>query len=1386
MSGSEDDFDDPSFAFLVESLDVSTQDLRKGPAISKITESDIITTQPDVKNESESSATDMSRNNSNTSIDTVVTVATSVSSSSAVDRPKLASKSRLVTASGTPAHTSDLVKARKPLQPLINSDHAAKVSAVRLAHIQKALAPEPATTIAALSIEALAAHAPAQSKSSGTKRLVSDLSVQEVVTSGPGTVRSDGQTKRARVESKSKDQPILIISNPPEPTSNSFKKLGTKRRQDASSDEDQPAAAPKKRAKTQHEDLEDETSPASSSHKSAAAKEGPKTIRTSKATGTRGKGKGVKVDPKASIIAGMLKMAAKGQHPSAGIKLPQAYDEARPMYESNLKDEDSQDEQADKELLHHILRDEANSRVVNIASSTKHLLSLGPAPLGVQWFAARHAVALEAISQDVIRKLTLSDKSNVEGVVALRKIINMSGDIFQPELEALRELDLETAMIKQCRTAALGCKTMTAKSGDAPVALPGWYGGKVQFRLAISYDKTATSKDTKLITDFLPLKLGTSHQISRYGSSNHIDVSISKKAFQQMSRDDWTQWCKRTFSIYVVLFGSLMLSQLKKCMYRIARRDPALCHHNLVPNAMPIRRLLNHLNPILLNKDQKVSKWRARIQIFLSVTVPVLEFAPENILFLEDIYAGNNNASTAEAHQTMTDGCSLINLAAVNAFVMLMKWKNGGDWKRNPIAFQGRIAGAKGVWAINEMDQSKEPKIWIRRSQRKVVFGNLVYDGADDLKRDRVIFNLVRPARSRSSVNISGQAVTVLVANQVPVDAIKVLQTAMFEKINEPYQLMDAEEDLGRLARTVNVDCGVNALLIARDEAAASRAKSGGRLLEDFELEDFRDEDAYVARAEENGDTDSEDDEANEDTERSATEILVPADSSSPSSQKVACVTIGEKVYRMLLAGISPKTYKPLRDDLWVIRKRLMERACVKGQVNVPHSIEAMIIPDPLGVLEEGQCHFISSSGFLNTDDQIAFELVGSALILRNPLRLSTDIRRTEFIKHDKLKGYVDVVVVSIKGVRSLASMLSGGDYDGDTVTVLYSRLLTGYFKNSTKLDVMDLSKDLDDELFESATHNLAEVVTRGDSFSELLDVLHSGCNDKDRVGILSGFHDIAAYVYGLDDPRSVKIAHAFNGELDGSKSGKRVREVVFAAWQQEFERKVTKPGQRVAEFKKKTIDNPIVLRAHDEKKDIHLALWNNGRTYREDRQKAYEVNEANMPKQSADLGLGAVWIDFTARVIKSGDLKLAAAKEMAEILNAILARCLDLHRRWKAVQSLRAKLADDRKKGHVSKNVFAQRKKDYDQEARSIQREFEAEFLDNPIYSAAQIHDYMLSCAYWIDAVKLNDKGWPADTTAKFAFAIAFESQCDRHAKLKAHATIRQAFLNHMRPSYS
>jgi RNA-dependent RNA polymerase len=127
------------------------------------------------------------------------------------------------------------------------------------------------------------------------------------------------------------------------------------------------------------------------------------------------------------------------------------------------------------------------------------------------------------------------------------------------------------------------------------------------------------------------------------------------------------------------------------------------------------------------------------------------------------------------AEKIMTDGCGFINGAALLIISKHMNLPN------RPAAVQGRIAGAKGLWCLNPYDRDPKdpPKIWIRKSQRKIDLGPF-----SQLDRSHRIFDLVAPSRTWTSGRLSMESIITLSHNGVPDDVfISLMREGLEDKI---------------------------------------------------------------------------------------------------------------------------------------------------------------------------------------------------------------------------------------------------------------------------------------------------------------------------------------------------------------------------------------------------------------------------------------------------------------------------------------------------------------------------------------------------------------------------------------------------------------------------
>lgn len=159
----------------------------------------------------------------------------------------------------------------------------------------------------------------------------------------------------------------------------------------------------------------------------------------------------------------------------------------------------------------------------------------------------------------------------------------------------------------------------------------------------------------------------------------------------------------------------------------------------------------------------------------------------------------------------MTDGCGFINQAALVAINTQLNKQS------LPVAVQGRIAGAKGLWILHPDDDSPEFKIWIRDSQNKIKLSQL--------HRSHRIFELVAASQpSTSGIPVSRQSIVNLSFNGVPDDVLMAYLEKGLVKAIEPLVNWDRPKAALHLWYAINMTGSVARSRLARVTAGISRA----------------------------------------------------------------------------------------------------------------------------------------------------------------------------------------------------------------------------------------------------------------------------------------------------------------------------------------------------------------------------------------------------------------------------------------------------------------------------------------------------------------------------------------------------------------------------------
>ncbi|KAI0307660.1 RNA dependent RNA polymerase-domain-containing protein [Multifurca ochricompacta] len=740
---------------------------------------------------------------------------------------------------------------------------------------------------------------------------------------------------------------------------------------------------------------------------------------------------------------------------------------------------------------------------------------------GVQYELARGVLAKKwtwaDVTDSVLARLQGSNAkaaprvhSVMSEAVGLRKTVHRTGSGVT-NLTLWEEYDREQDAILERRSRGLGLK------GEWK-GVPDWYGGRIQQVVRLSRSDGTFS---------YRLDLATMHRSNRFarflGSRRILQVKLSKdlryaknsSILEHLSRRFLL--CGRVFMPFASKEGSMYMMEVNQDI------DRSPDHSQGDDTRMSLVDFVGWHNPLLLNQNQvrvqlvwfshviilncclqPFNKWSTRFDLGLSASVPVLEFEPQNINFIPDIEATHEQEGKTPPEKILTDGCGFINGAALTLIARRLCLPS------RPTAVQGRVAGSKGLWILHPKHRSamEPPRIWIRNSQKKICLRTLGED------RAQLIFDLVAQSNNIIFPSRLNHQLTVNLSENGVDD--RVFKELLHERLTEIFTSLTRWEGAAAMPllwSTVNNLGGVARTRLQRVTGGLSRAIGLARR---FEMD------------RENNEDDSEEEGSGFD-----------ADFRS----------LHQTVLELIQSGFNPRSSAYLHEEMRSLVKQAMDGYLKKYHLEVPQSAEAFIVPDPFGVLEEGQVHFRSSQELKDplTETNV-YSILGPVLVSRNPTMLASDIQKVEAIEHEQLVDYVNVVVFSTKGSRSLASLLAGGDYDGDTVMVNWNPSIVEQFQQPKVVDMpggfqmnnfeehVESVKSFCDRLSHSAPDKAPELFSR--------EILNSSADSK--VGKYSRFHQFAVYTMGYSDSNTVRLAYMFMTCLDSRKTGYRVQEKVF------------------------------------------------------------------------------------------------------------------------------------------------------------------------------------------------------------------------------------------------
>ncbi|KAK6514893.1 hypothetical protein TWF506_007255 [Arthrobotrys conoides] len=254
-------------------------------------------------------------------------------------------------------------------------------------------------------------------------------------------------------------------------------------------------------------------------------------------------------------------------------------------------------------------------------------------------------------------------------------------------------------------------------------------------------------------------------------------------------------------------------------------------------------------------------------------------------------------------------------------------------------------------------------------------------------------------------------------------------------------------------------------------------------------------------------------------------------------------ISYEERIIQLVDAGFTISECLALKNLVSKCNKpRLESWGGLKFTISESTSVKC--IPDFKGVLKEGEVFLQFSDGFAVGDTLLKF-LCGKVLVGRAPAYIASDIQAATAVTSPEVlevyRDFVDCIVFPTVGTHSFASYLSGGDYDGDSVLVIWDQRIVKpfisrlpptptsvreeFFKESGMQDTVQYHLENNGMNEESAI----EAILRAEIPKMLSDT---------KVGICTDMHQKVSYHLTINNPLSIRLAELACLLLDAPKQG--------------------------------------------------------------------------------------------------------------------------------------------------------------------------------------------------------------------------------------------------------
>ncbi|RDW62034.1 hypothetical protein BP6252_11467 [Coleophoma cylindrospora] len=307
-----------------------------------------------------------------------------------------------------------------------------------------------------------------------------------------------------------------------------------------------------------------------------------------------------------------------------------------------------------------------------------------------------------------------------------------------------------------------------------------------------------------------------------------------------------------------------------------------------------------------------------------------------------------------------------------------------------------------------------------------------------------------------------------------------------------------------------------------------------------------------------------------------------------------------DQIKLLLNSGFSPMQLPFLKDLAWEKYRAYCNTLKTKMNITVGKSAYIYMVPDFSGSLAPNEVFVDFSTFKYDTDYQTSLLKDTNVLVARSPAHYISDVQKVTAVYKAELIGLKDVIVFSTQGNPSLASKLSGGDYDGDLAWVCWEPSIVDNFVNADVPQFPDLLKDG----ILSQNKVKYDVLTEGlgsqPGVNKFLKAAFDFNMQQSMLGICTNYKDEVCYKLGnINSEQAILLSTLLSKLVDQAKQGYSLTDESWSCLKKKVNVIPSVPAykQGILDDRSDHIVDKLFVVAHSKienaLKELHISLGN-------------------------------------------------------------------------------------------------------------------------------------------------------------------------------------------------